>query len=56
VHALRDADVLSDPRIGPSAKDGWDWVAGVHEGQLQRLAERSERDETPGGIEIRRRV
>ncbi len=47
VHALRDADVLSDPRIGPSAKDGWDWVAGVHEGQLQRLAQRSERDGTP---------
>jgi glyoxylase-like metal-dependent hydrolase (beta-lactamase superfamily II) len=38
VHALRDAHVSSDPRIGPSAKDGWDWVAGVHEGQLQRLA------------------
>jgi glyoxylase-like metal-dependent hydrolase (beta-lactamase superfamily II) len=48
VHALRDADVLSDPRIGPSAKDGWDWVAGVHERQLQRLAQRSERDGTPG--------
>ena len=32
VHAVRDAGVLSDPRIGPSAKDGWDWVAGVHEG------------------------
>lgn len=47
VHALRDADVLSDPRIGPSAKDGWDWVAGVHEQQLQRLAQRSERDGTP---------
>ena len=38
VHALRDAHVVSDPRIGPSAKDGWDWVAGVHERQLQRLA------------------
>ncbi|MDN3353163.1 MBL fold metallo-hydrolase [Actinomadura sp. DC4] len=40
VHAVRDALVPSDPRIGPSAKDGWDWVAGVHEGQLQRLAQR----------------
>ena len=48
VHALRDAHAPSDPRIGPSAKDGWDWVAGVHEGQLQRLARRTERDETPG--------
>jgi len=48
VHALGDAHVLSDPRVGPSAKDGWDWVAGVHERQLQRLAQRSERDGTPG--------
>ena len=48
VHALRDAHVLSDPRVGPLAKDGWDWVAGVHARQLQRLAQRSERDGTPG--------
>ena len=41
VHALRDAHVPGDPRVGPSAKDGWDWVAGVHAGQLQRLARRS---------------
>jgi glyoxylase-like metal-dependent hydrolase (beta-lactamase superfamily II) len=47
VDALRDAHVPSDPRVGPSAKDGWDWVAGVHERQLQRLT-RSERDGTPG--------
>ncbi len=48
VHALRDAGVPGDPRVGPSAKEGWEWVAGVHAGQLQRLARRSERDETPG--------
>jgi glyoxylase-like metal-dependent hydrolase (beta-lactamase superfamily II) len=48
VHALRDAGVPSDPRVGPSAKDGWDWVAGVHERQLQLLAQRSERGGTPG--------
>jgi hypothetical protein len=48
VHALRDARVPSDPRVGPSAKDGWDWVASVHEQQLQRLARSSERDRTPG--------
>ena len=48
VHALRDGGVVSDPRIGPSAKDGWDWVADVHEGQRQRLAQRSERDATRG--------
>ena len=47
VHALRDADALSDPRIGPSAKDGWDWVGGVHERQLQRFAQARERDATP---------
>ena len=47
VHALRDARVISDPRVGPSAKEGWDWVAGVHERQLQRLTQRSERDGTP---------
>jgi glyoxylase-like metal-dependent hydrolase (beta-lactamase superfamily II) len=50
VHALRDAGALSDPRVGPSAKDGWDWVGGVHARQLQGLARRSERDETPGRI------
>jgi glyoxylase-like metal-dependent hydrolase (beta-lactamase superfamily II) len=48
VHALRDAGVAGDPRVGPSAKDGWEWVAGVHAGQLQRLTRRSERDGTPG--------
>jgi glyoxylase-like metal-dependent hydrolase (beta-lactamase superfamily II) len=36
VHALRDAGVPADPRIGPSAT--YDWMPGVHEGQLQRLA------------------
>jgi glyoxylase-like metal-dependent hydrolase (beta-lactamase superfamily II) len=48
VHALRDGHVPSDPRAGPSAKDGWDWVAGVHARQLQGLARRSGRDGTPG--------
>ena len=48
VHALRDAHVPSDPRVGPSAKSGWEWVSDVHARQLQRLAQRSERDGTPG--------
>jgi glyoxylase-like metal-dependent hydrolase (beta-lactamase superfamily II) len=48
VHALRDGGVPDDPRIGPSAKHGWEWVSDVHAGQLQRLAQRSERDGTPG--------
>ena len=47
VHALRDGDVPADARVGPSAKDGWDWVASVHERQLQQLARR-ERDGSPG--------
>jgi glyoxylase-like metal-dependent hydrolase (beta-lactamase superfamily II) len=48
VHALRDAHVLSDPRVGPSAKPGWEWVSDVHNGQAQRLAERNERGGTRG--------
>jgi glyoxylase-like metal-dependent hydrolase (beta-lactamase superfamily II) len=44
VHALRDGHTPDDPRIGPSAKPGWEWVSDVHAGQLQRLAQRSERD------------
>ena len=48
VHALRDGGVFDDPRIGPSAKPGWEWVSDVHAGQLQSLARRSERDGTPG--------
>jgi glyoxylase-like metal-dependent hydrolase (beta-lactamase superfamily II) len=47
LHALRDADVLDEPRFGPSAY-GKDWLPGVHERQLQHLARRRERDGTPG--------
>lgn len=48
VHAVRDGHAHDDPRIGPSAKPGWEWVSDVHEGQLQSLARRGERDQTPG--------
>ena len=48
VQALRDGHDPDDPRIGPSAKPGWEWVSDVHNGQAQRLAERNERDATPG--------
>jgi glyoxylase-like metal-dependent hydrolase (beta-lactamase superfamily II) len=48
VHALRDTGVPGDPRVGPSATYGKDWLPGVHARQLQRLARRSERDGTPG--------
>lgn len=40
VHALRDGRVPDDPRIGPSAKPGWEWVGDIHEGQAQSLARR----------------
>ena len=48
VHALRDDHVPSDPRIGPAAKPGWEWVSDIHEGQRQSLARRRARDETSG--------
>jgi glyoxylase-like metal-dependent hydrolase (beta-lactamase superfamily II) len=48
VQALRDAQVPSDPRVGPSATYGKDWLPGVHALQLQCLARRGERDGTPG--------
>lgn len=48
VHALRDGGVPDDPRVGPSAEPGWEWVSDVHAGQLQSLARRRERDGTPG--------
>jgi glyoxylase-like metal-dependent hydrolase (beta-lactamase superfamily II) len=48
VHALPDAGVAGDPRVGPSATFGKDWLPGVHERQLQHLARRRERDGTPG--------
>jgi glyoxylase-like metal-dependent hydrolase (beta-lactamase superfamily II) len=48
VLALREGHVPSDPRVGPSAKPGWEWVSDVHNGQAQRLAERSERGGTRG--------
>jgi glyoxylase-like metal-dependent hydrolase (beta-lactamase superfamily II) len=40
VLALRDGQAIADPRIGPSAKPGWEWVNDVHEGQLRRLPAR----------------
>jgi glyoxylase-like metal-dependent hydrolase (beta-lactamase superfamily II) len=46
--ALRDAGVPDDPRVGPSATFGKDWLPGVHEWQLQQLAKKREHDGTPG--------
>ncbi|MEU8138070.1 MBL fold metallo-hydrolase [Streptodolium elevatio] len=47
-HALRDGRTADDPRIGPSAKPGWEWVVDVHEGQLQRVTQGEAGDGTPG--------
>jgi glyoxylase-like metal-dependent hydrolase (beta-lactamase superfamily II) len=40
VQALRDGRGIDDPRIGPAAKPGWEWVSDVHAGQLESLARR----------------
>jgi hypothetical protein len=48
VHALRDGRASDDPRIGPSATFGKEWLPGVAEWQRQQLAETGGRDGTPG--------
>ena len=49
LHALRDGHDPSDPRVGPAAKPGWEWVSDVHARQLQQLqARRGGLDGTPG--------
>jgi glyoxylase-like metal-dependent hydrolase (beta-lactamase superfamily II) len=47
VQALRDGHAPDDPRIGPSATFGRDWLPDVYEWQVQQLAKR-EHDGTPG--------
>ena len=39
VEALRDGRDASDPRIGPSAKPGWEWVGDIHDWQHQHFAQ-----------------
>jgi glyoxylase-like metal-dependent hydrolase (beta-lactamase superfamily II) len=48
VLALREGNVPHDPRIGPSAKPGWEWVSDVHDGQAQSLAGRNKHGGTRG--------
>jgi glyoxylase-like metal-dependent hydrolase (beta-lactamase superfamily II) len=38
LQALRDGEGSSDPRIGPSAAPGWEWVRDAHSRQLAGLA------------------
>jgi glyoxylase-like metal-dependent hydrolase (beta-lactamase superfamily II) len=47
VNALRDGRPSDDPRIGPAATFGKDWLPGVYEWQRQQLAQTRERDGTP---------
>lgn len=47
VQAIRDGRESDDPRIGPSAEPGWEWVSQIHDGQVQRLSRRSERNGGP---------
>ena len=54
VHALRDGNDPDDPRIGPSATFGKDWLPSVYEWQLQQLAKKRARRDI--GIEIRLRA
>ncbi|MCG3754256.1 MBL fold metallo-hydrolase [Amycolatopsis sp. Poz14] len=37
VHALRDGREPDDPRIGSSAKPGWEWVSDLHRGQAAKF-------------------
>ncbi|MCD0445009.1 MBL fold metallo-hydrolase [Glycomyces sp. A-F 0318] len=48
VLALREGRVPRDPRVGPTAKPGWEWTTDISAEQVRRLAERSERGGTSG--------
>jgi glyoxylase-like metal-dependent hydrolase (beta-lactamase superfamily II) len=48
VLALREGRVPSDPRVGATAKPGWEWTTDISVEQVQRLAERSRRGATSG--------
>lgn len=37
VMALREGRDSGDPRIGPHAESGWEWVVYIHEGQVERI-------------------
>lgn len=40
VHALRDSTEVVDPRIGASARPGWEWVSDLHDWQVRSLDDR----------------
>ncbi len=41
VLALRDERAVDDPRIGPAAKQGWEWLRDLHAAQAQWLARKN---------------
>ena len=47
VHALRDGRVPDDPRIGPEATYGKDWLPAVYEWQSHQLAQKTKHDRMP---------
>jgi glyoxylase-like metal-dependent hydrolase (beta-lactamase superfamily II) len=47
VQALHDGRTPDDPRVGPSATFGKDWLPGVHKWQLEQLAKKREQDGKP---------
>ena len=47
VQALREGGGADDPRLGPAAKPGWEWVSDIHTGQLRQVAKIRERDDPP---------
>lgn len=46
LHAVRDSGTVADPRVGPSATFGQDWLPGLHARQLQQLAQLREHHTT----------
>jgi glyoxylase-like metal-dependent hydrolase (beta-lactamase superfamily II) len=48
VQALRAGHAPDDPRIGPCAKPGWEWVSDIHAGQARSVARHGSRDVPPG--------
>ena len=48
LHALRDGRAPDDPRIGPSATFGKDWLPGVYLSQREQLGREPARDGTRG--------
>jgi glyoxylase-like metal-dependent hydrolase (beta-lactamase superfamily II) len=48
VQALRDGHTPDDPRLGPLATFGKDWLPGMYEWQRQQLAQDREQDATLG--------